>query len=67
MSEPRVCGGCGKPEIRTPTFVSLEPSSGYCVDCLIEMAREARALPPEPTPADLFDARAAAANLEDRS
>lgn len=67
MSEPRVCGACGLPEIRTDRFVNLEPSTGYCVDCLIAMSREARDLPPEPRTADLFDARAAAANLEDRS
>lgn len=56
----RVCGGCGKAEVRKENGdVNLDPVTGYCVDCLIACAKEAKQPPPE---LRQFDARAAAAN-----
>jgi hypothetical protein len=62
MTEPRKCGGCGVPEIRTDRSVNLDPFTGYCVACLAQASKEARQVPI--AEALDFDARAAAAGME---
>lgn len=58
----RTCPNCGTEERRwlvgSVEHVNLDPFTGNCVDCLRELAKEARATAPQSL---LFDAKAEAA------